>query len=109
MRRTPAAESVSAGHRPDPPLLLKPQCQHDWDVSPGEAVEIQRQLRQRLVLRDDLGEIRRVAGVDCGFEESGTVTRAAVAVLDFPGLDLIEYAVARLPTSFPYVPGLLSF
>jgi len=90
-------------------LHLKLQYQHDWDVSPSEAVEIQRQLRQRLVLRDDLGEIGRVAGVDCGFEQGGTVTRAAVAVLNFPGLDLIEHAVAHLPTSFPYVPGLLSF
>jgi deoxyribonuclease V len=47
--------------------------------------------------------------VDVGFEGDGTVTRAAVAVLSFPGLALVEHAIARLPTSFPYVPGLLSF
>ena len=30
-------------------------------------------------------------------------------VLSFPDLQLIEYAIARLPARFPYVPGLLSF
>jgi deoxyribonuclease V len=30
-------------------------------------------------------------------------------VLDFPSLKLREKAIARLPTSFPYIPGLLSF
>ena len=50
-----------------------------------------------------------VAGVDVGFEADGTVTRAAVAVLRYPELDLLETAIARRPTEFPYVPGLLSF
>src|SRR5262249_31012913 len=46
---------------------------------------------------------------DIGFEEDGAVTRAAVAVLNFPELTLQEYALSRRPTSFPYIPGLLSF
>lgn len=50
-----------------------------------------------------------VAGIDVGFEDGGNTTRAAVAVLSFPSLQLIEQTVARRPTSFPYVPGLLSF
>lgn len=37
------------------------------------------------------------------------ITRAAVAVLSFPELTVIDRSVARLPTTFPYVPGLLSF
>jgi deoxyribonuclease V len=53
--------------------------------------------------------VRRVAGVDVGFERAGAVTRAAVAVLDFPSLALVDQAIARQPTRFPYVPGLLSF
>ena len=53
--------------------------------------------------------IRHVAGVDVGFERGGHMTRAAVAVLAFPGLALVDHAVARVPTRFPYVPGLLSF
>ena len=44
-----------------------------------------------------------------GFEDGGTISRAAVAVLSFPDLQLQETAIARRPTSFPYVPGFLSF
>jgi deoxyribonuclease V len=55
--------------------------------------------------------VRYVAGVDCAFpgEHQGRVTRAAVAVLTFPGLELHEFTVVERPTDFPYVPGFLSF
>lgn len=82
---------------------------HPWDVTPAEARAIQLEGRNRVVTEDRLGEVGRVAGVDVGFEEGGAVTRAAVAVLDFPSLQLVESALARVPTAFPYVPGLLSF
>ncbi|MDQ2694001.1 MAG: deoxyribonuclease V [Pseudomonadota bacterium] len=82
---------------------------HPWDLTPRQAIAVQQRLRRHVVVEDRLGTVRRVAGVDVGFEEQGAVTRAAVAVLDYPGLGLVETAVARRPTSFPYVPGLLSF
>lgn len=82
---------------------------HAWQVSPAEARAIQEQLRTQVLLEDAAGPVRRVAGVDVGFEEGGKITRAAVVVLKFPELSLLEQAIARLPTSFPYVPGLLSF
>jgi deoxyribonuclease V len=82
---------------------------HAWDVSPKEAVGIQMALQSHVNLKDDFGDIRTVAGVDVGFEEDNTITRAAIAVLDFHSLELIETAIARRPTTFPYVPGLLSF
>ena len=83
---------------------------HPWNVSPQEAIEIQRRLRGALRIGDDLpAGIQTVAGVDVGFEAQGTITRAAVAVLGFPELALTSSAIARLPTAFPYVPGLLSF
>jgi deoxyribonuclease V len=70
---------------------------------------IQETLRQHVITRDRLRKPRTVAGVDVGFEEAGRVTRAAVAVLDFPELTLCESAVVRRKTRFPYVPGYLSF
>ena len=69
---------------------------------------LQRELRARLLLEDRLGPVQRVAGVDVGFEAGGTITRA-VAVLHYPDLALVETAIARRPTTFPYIPGLLSF
>jgi deoxyribonuclease V len=85
------------------------QHDHAWDVTPDEARAIQRKLASEVVAEDDFGDIRFVAGVDVGFEEAGTITRAAVAVLRFPDLTLHESAISRRPTSFPYIPGLLSF
>ncbi len=82
---------------------------HPWDVSPKEAIAIQESLLDRVVLHDDFGEIKTVAGVDVGFEENNAITRAAIAVLDYETLELVESAIARRPTTFPYVPGLLSF
>lgn len=70
---------------------------------------LQRDWSARLILVDRLGSVQRVAGVDVGFEGGGAVTRAAVVVLGYPGLELLETAIARRPTTFPYVPGLLSF
>ncbi len=88
---------------------MKIQFNHPWILSPAEAIAVQQALRPRLVLTDQLGTVQRVAGVDVGFEAAGTVTRAAIAVLGFPELDLLETAMARRPTTFPYIPGLLSF
>jgi deoxyribonuclease V len=83
---------------------------HDWDVSPKEAIEIQRRLREAIVLDDAFdAPLRRVAGIDVGFEDHGRITCAAVVVLSFPELKPLEQTVARLATRFPYVPGLLSF
>jgi len=83
--------------------------EHSWDVQPAEAKAIQDRLRTRVVTRDMLPSVRTVAGVDVGFEEQGRVTRAAVALLRFPSLEPLDEAIAKRPTSFPYVPGLLSF
>lgn len=63
----------------------------------------------RVETADRLGPVTRVAGVDVGFEDAGRIARAAVAVLSWPGLTLEASAVARMPVTFPYVPGLLSF
>ncbi len=82
---------------------------HPWEMTPAEAVALQRELSPRVVVRDTLSEVRWVAGVDVGFEDNGRTSRAAVAVLRFPALEIHETALARRPTSFPYVPGLLSF
>jgi deoxyribonuclease V len=82
---------------------------HGWNLTPTEAIALQQRLRGRIELADRYGTIRNVAGVDVGFERDGAVTRAAVVVLSFPGLLPLDQALARQPTRFPYVPGLLSF
>jgi len=79
-----------------------------WDLSPTDAIRLQRQLRGR-VRRERLAaaRIRRVAGCDVAI--AGDRLFAAVLLLELPDLRVIETAAASLPASFPYVPGLLSF
>ncbi|CAI0944301.1 Endonuclease V [Serratia entomophila] len=50
-----------------------------------------------------------IAGADVGFEQEGAVTRAAIAILRYPSLELVEYQIARIATTMPYIPGFLSF
>ena len=83
---------------------------HAWPLTVEEAIAIQQQFRKEVITQDQLEEpVQFVAGVDMGFEADGTISRAAVAVLSFPSLQLQESAIARRPTTFPYVPGFLSF
>ena len=83
---------------------------HPRPDSVAEARALQQRLRTGVIDHDALpGPVRRVAGVDVGFEDGGRITRAAVAVLDGDSLRLVEHRIVRVPTRFPYVPGLLSF
>lgn len=82
---------------------------HRWDLAPAEAIALQQELRGKISTLDDYGNVTTVAGVDVGFEKRGAITRAAVAVLEYPSLAPVASAIARRPTEFPYIPGLLSF
>ena len=75
----------------------------------AEAKVIQEKLRHQVITEDCLGKVSYVAGVDVGFKENYTITQAAVAVLSFPELEPLETAIAQIPTTFPYIPGYLSF
>ncbi|HZO26618.1 MAG TPA: deoxyribonuclease V [Chloroflexota bacterium] len=85
---------------------------HRWNLDEAEARALQRQLAREVVQEDRFGEIRTVAGVDLGFPrtpDGNELARAAVVVLRWPDLDLVEERVVEQPVAFPYIPGLLSF
>lgn len=82
---------------------------HDWDITPAAAIEIQNALAAKVIRHDDFDEIQHVAGIDVGFEDNGGTTRAAVCILDLENLNPVDYSLAKRPTGFPYIPGLLSF
>jgi deoxyribonuclease V len=84
---------------------------HRWDVSPEEAIAIQRQVRGEIALAEPvepiaLDQIHTIAGIDVSYREVG---RAAIAVFSFPDLTLIEQVTTTREVTFPYIPGLLSF
>ena len=95
-----------------PPGLMDMEYRplHAWDVSIGEAKEIQVGLRNRLVRHTPPGfSPRWVAGADISVERDGDRGYAAIVVLDATTMKTVEEASAAVDMRFPYVPGLLSF
>lgn len=82
---------------------------HNWVNTVAEAKAIQEQLRHQVIKTDCLQKVRYVAGVDIGFANNYAISQAAIAILTYPELELVEQKIARIPTAFPYVPGYLSF
>ena len=82
---------------------------HPWHVTPREAARIQGELRERLVLEDDLPPVRLVAGADLAFDKHESLAFGGVVVFRLPGLEEVERRTAVCPLAFPYVPGLLAF
>jgi deoxyribonuclease V len=80
---------------------------HSWNLTPQEAMRIQTEFRNRLVLQWDGRPVSTIGGVDVSIQ--GEFTRAAIVVLRNPDLTPIEAAVEDAPLVFPYIPGLLAF
>jgi len=80
---------------------------HPWNVPPREAIRIQKALAQRIIPTCDFDIVRTIAGVDVGIK--GHVAKAAVVVLSYPDLRLLDQSTIVQSVPFPYVPGLLSF
>ncbi|HEV7214553.1 MAG TPA: deoxyribonuclease V [Chloroflexota bacterium] len=73
------------------------------------ALALQRQLAQGVERETRLGRVTTIAGVDCSAPRFGQLIRAAIVVLSWPELTLIEQQRAEVVTPLPYIPGLLSF
>ena len=82
---------------------------HSWNLSPKEAIELQKQLASEVVLKPLPEEITTVGGADVGYCRDGNTGVAALAVYTFPDLELRELVKIEARIAFPYVPGLLSF
>ncbi len=88
-----------------------PTVQHDWNLSPREAIELQQQLRSRvrLTFPAKMATLQRIAGVDISFNRKEPILYAALVILSFPDLAIIESYTSVKEVPFPYIPGLLSF
>jgi deoxyribonuclease V len=84
---------------------------HGWDLAPREAMRLQAELAGRIVRSGNLpeGAVRRIAGADVAFDKPHGRAAAAVVVLAYPSLEIVERVTYEAAVTFPYVPGLLSF
>lgn len=89
---------------------MKPENLHPWNLSPTEAVELQRQLAGRVVLQPPASlKVRRIAGADISTQKDSDLGWGGIVVLNAETLEPVARESATVPLSFPYVPGLLSF
>lgn len=80
---------------------------HSWDLSPEEAVRVQADLQNHLILHWDDRPVSTIAGVDISIKTE--YARAAIVVIRYPDLSPLEAVIADEPLIFPYIPGLLAF
>jgi deoxyribonuclease V len=82
---------------------------HEWAVTPREAVELQKSLRERVRIEPLERRVETIAGADISFNKFSPVMYAGIVVLRLPSLEVLEEVGVVSETRFPYVPGLLSF
>lgn len=82
---------------------------HEWNLTPAQAIALQKELARRIIREDHLGEVHTIAGVDMAINEQNGMARAAVVLLSFPALEILEQHVYEEPVRMEYIPGLLSF
>ena len=94
---------------PDWLTMASYETLHRWDLTPKEAVALQKELRDRVIVAPPDAPIRTVAGADISFNKFSSTIYAAIVVVDVETLAVVEERGVVTETRFPYVPGLLSF
>ncbi len=82
---------------------------HEWDLSLSQAREMQIKLAKQVVTSCKVLKPHLIAGVDVSSHRSKTTGTAAVVVLDYPDLKVVEVKKEEAELPIPYIPGLLSF
>lgn len=90
---------------------------HSWTVTQQDAIEIQKKLTKHIICSGKPNTVHVIAGVDVAFptciQQKASISekmgRAAIVVLTYPELKVIEQQTYAAPVLMPYIPGLLSF
>lgn len=85
---------------------------HSWNVTPAEAIALQKQLRQNVRIEPydgDISRVRYIAGADVSLNRFEDDIYAGIIVLSNPDFQVVERSLVKSTTQMPYIPGLLSF
>ncbi len=66
-------------------------------------------MREKVRVEPLLDSIQYVAGADISFDRGSDVFHAGIVVLRLPSLQVCGHSLITTKSTFPYVPGLLSF
>ena len=82
---------------------------HSWDLTPKQAIVLQRELAGRIEMSPPLKKCEFIAGADCSYNRFSPTLYASVVVLRTSDCSIVEVQGLIGESRFPYVPGLLSF
>ena len=82
---------------------------HSWQLSIDQAKQLQTRLASLVSRENELTEPHLIAGCDISAPDSNGIVHAAVIIVRYPSLEVVEEQVVEKKAIFPYVPGLLSF
>jgi deoxyribonuclease V len=82
---------------------------HSWDLTPREAIALQKELAQKINVKRPLKKCKLIAGADCSYSRGSPKFYAAVVVLSTSDWSIVETQGVVGTSQFPYIPGLLSF
>ena len=82
---------------------------HPWNLTPTEAIALQKKLRSEITLQTLPGKVEFIGGADISFNKFSEIVYAGIVVLRYPSLELYTHSAVISKSTFPYIPGLLSF
>jgi deoxyribonuclease V len=82
---------------------------HSWKVSVEEAIQIQENLKNHIILERTFSEVKSIGGADVAYSRDRNSLFGAIVILSFPKMETLEIATAHGKIPLPYIPGLLSF
>jgi deoxyribonuclease V len=82
---------------------------HAWDIDLAEAKNIQLSLAKKVKQCVIKKPVRYLAGFDTAYLKVANISIAGMVVLEYPSLNVVDQFIHEQRTSFPYIPGYLSF
>ena len=88
---------------------MKPVRFHSWNISPNEAVAIQNNLRGKIVFSSISNDIQYIGGTAVAFDARKNIIHAALTIIKYPSLEVVEQSGVTQEITFDYISGLLTF
>jgi deoxyribonuclease V len=78
-------------------------------ITPKEAAKVQEALRSEVKIEPFKRTIKTIGGADVSLNLFSTTLYAGIVVMSYADLEIQEKSLVKIETTFPYIPGFLSF
>ena len=82
---------------------------HSWDLTSIEAINLQKDLAEKIINLGKPEKIDLIAGIDLSYDKESNTGFCSCVLLKYPDMEVIKIINHSGIVSFPYIPGLLSF